>query len=136
MAAACEIDCNIFQMAIILDLIATTFQHQDLCYLYKILRSRELLQPTTCTLSHSCFLLSEIKFQMNRNSTPVRFPVPNDEDQLLLPFESFPEECLATNQDSALTDFLRIEPKVKPSARPRFKVNQRNFWKNWGRTSP
>ena len=56
---------------------------------------------------------------MRRTSTPVRFPDPRDEEKLLLPVEPFPEEHLATNQDPVLTDFLRTEPKVKPSARPR-----------------
>ena len=48
----------------------------------------------------------------------MRFPDPRDEDQLLLAVEPFPEERLATSLDPVLTDFLRIEPKVKPFARP------------------
>ena len=83
------------------------------------IRSRQVLQPTTPIPSQSHSLLPEINLQMRRKSTPVRFPDPHDEDQLLLPVEPFPEEHLANNQDPVLTDFLRIEPKVKPSARPR-----------------
>ena len=83
------------------------------------IRSRQVSLPTTPAPAHSRSMLPVINLQMRRKSTPVRFPDPRDEDQLLLPVETFPEEHLANNQDPVLTDFLRIEPKVKPSARPR-----------------
>ena len=65
------------------------------------IRLREVLQPIPPIPPDSRSL-----FQMRRKSTPVRFPDPCDQDQLLLPVEPFPEERLANNQDPVLTDFL------------------------------
>merc|ERR1712123_374701 len=79
--------------------------------------SRDTAEPTRAILLSSLF--SEISRQSQRKSSPVRFPDPRDEDQLLLKVQPFPEESLATKQDPVLTDFLRIEPKRKQTARPR-----------------
>merc|ERR1711892_915036 len=79
--------------------------------------ARDITEPTRARPVSSLF--SEISCQSQRKSTPVRFPDPRDEDQLLLKVQPFPEESLATKQDPVLTDFLRIEPKRKQTARPR-----------------